>query len=205
MAAHIAVVDPLPMFQQGVAGVLAAVGHTVDAPAEVSTWVPSAGCRAVVLTLCSERDWERLAWLRARHPTVDVIALIDEDSVAAGVRAVQAGARSVLPRRVSAESLTRTVAASADGQALLPAAVMAALAAGAPAGRRGENPLSAQQLSWLRRLAAGVTVARLAADVGYSERAMYRLLRSVYRTIGTRGRVQAILLAQQRGWLAADE
>jgi NarL family two-component system response regulator YdfI len=64
--------------------------------------------------------------------------------------------------------------------------------------RRSAPP--AQQVTWLRRLAAGWTVARLASDAGYSERAMYRLLHALYRQIGVHTRLEAIILAHEEGW-----
>ncbi|MGH3906118.1 MAG: DNA-binding response regulator [Pseudonocardiaceae bacterium] len=204
MAIHIAVVDPLPMFQQGVAATLSAVGHTVEAPTDVAEWVPRDERSVVLLTLCVERDWEQLWRLHDRFPGQAVIALVEEESVAVGVRAIQSGARSVLSRHVMAGALERAVEATIDGQAVMPAPVAAALAGGMPPGIARQVPLSSQQLSWLRRLATGVTVARLASDTGYSERAMYRLLHSLYKKMGVENRIQAILLGQEQGWLATE-
>src|SRR5258707_106441 len=98
------------------------------------------------------------------------------------VLAVRAGVPCVLPRQASPEVLRRAVAAAIDGQAVLPVSVVAGLAAGAglPAG----SVPSDDKLAWLRALAAGVTVAQLAEQVGYSERAMFRLLKSLYRDLG---------------------
>jgi DNA-binding CsgD family transcriptional regulator len=53
----------------------------------------------------------------------------------------------------------------------------------------------------LRQLAAGATVAQLADRAGYSERAMFRLLHALYRQLGARSRIEAILHAQTSGWL----
>jgi DNA-binding NarL/FixJ family response regulator len=61
--------------------------------------------------------------------------------------------------------------------------------------------LSAERLSWLRALAAGRTVAQLADQAGYSERAMFRLLRLLYQDMGVGGRVEALLRARDEGWL----
>jgi len=64
--------------------------------------------------------------------------------------------------------------------------------------------LSEQRLSWLCRLAAGSTVAELADAAGYSERAMFRILRQLYRDMGVENRMQAVLLARELGWLPAQ-
>jgi len=114
---------------------------------------------------------------------------------------VRGGARSVLARHVSAEVLRRTVSATIEGQAVLPAAVAAMLASCEGADAGPPQALSAEKLSWLRALAAGSTVAQLASQAGYSERAMFRLLRLLYRDMGVSGRVEALMWAQEQGWL----
>jgi DNA-binding NarL/FixJ family response regulator len=202
VAVHIAVVDPLPMYQQGVAAVLSAAGHTVETPADVLEWVRRGQQAVVLLTLECEQDWELLEHLRDPAATHVVIAVIEEESVVQGVRAVRAGAQSVLLRRVTVGALRRTVEATIDGQAVMPAAVAAALGPGAPdAAQRFPSP---EQRSWLRQLADGSTVAQLAGQVGYSEREMFRLLQSLYKKMGVRTRIQAIIRAQDQGWLRAE-
>ncbi|HET8662469.1 MAG TPA: DNA-binding response regulator [Micromonosporaceae bacterium] len=209
MTVRIAVVDPLPMFQQGVVAVLGKAGYPVDVPDDVLAWLRRGGAAVVVLTVRSGDDWDMLRRLRAVPPLPHVIVLLDDDSVAASARAVQAGARSVMPRGVTVNTLLRTVEATIDGQAVMPAAVAVALAYGsaiAPAvdaaGPTTTRPgLSADQLSWLRQLAAGSTVAQIADRAGYSERAMFRLLRAAYEQIGVRTRIQAIMRAKDAGWL----
>lgn len=198
MAVRIAVVDPLPMFRQGVVAVLAASGHAVETPTDVVAWVRRRTPSLVLLSVVSERDWELLGRLCATARPRLVIALMVGHSGAAGARALRAGAQSVLPREVSGATLRQTVEATIGGQAVMPAAVAAVLTA---AREDVEHGPSADQLSWLRQLASGVTVAQLAERVGYSERAMFRLLRDLYGQLGVRNRLQAIIRAQEAGWL----
>lgn len=201
MAVHVAVVDPLPLFQQGAAAVLAEAGYSVDEPADLLTWVKRVQVAMVLLTLSGEPEWRLLDELHRNEPGATVIALVEESGTALGTRAVRAGARSVLPRQATAPILRRTVEATFDGHAVLPAAVAAALATGNPDGAGGQALPSEQQRNWLRCLAAGTTVAQLAGGAGYSERAMYRLLQTLYQQMGVEGRVQAIMRAQALGWL----
>lgn len=185
VAVRIAVVDPLPMFRQGIVAVLEASGHTVETPTDVVAWARRGMATLVLLTVVSESDWELLGQLCAVTTSQLVIALLDTESATVGARAVRAGARSVLPRAVTVATLRRTVEARIDGQAVMPAAVTAVLAEPQTVSEQG---LSADQLSWLRQLAAGATVAQLADQAGYSERAMFRLLRMLYRQMGVRAR-----------------
>ncbi|MFE9689110.1 hypothetical protein [Micromonospora sp. NPDC005806] len=43
-------------------------------------------------------------------------------------------------------------------------------------------------------------MARLASDTGYSERAMYRLLQSLYQQIGVNTRLKASMVAHEECW-----
>ncbi|WP_432973473.1 DNA-binding response regulator [Dactylosporangium sp. CA-233914] len=201
---RLAVIDPLPMYRQGVVSVLSAAGHVVETPDDLLAWLRRGHDGLVLLTLDTSTSWDALGRLRAATNEYPVIAMLAEESAAAGAKAVRAGARSVLPRGTSAAVLTRTVEATAGGQAVLPAEVVAALLSGVASTDRGESMLTAEQRVWLRYLADGMTVARLAEQVGYSERAMFRLLQTLYRRLGARTRIQAIVRAQEQGWLVQD-
>ncbi|MDI6103758.1 DNA-binding response regulator [Actinoplanes sp. NEAU-A12] len=199
MPVEVAVVDPLPLFRQGAVTVLTAAGYPVWTPPDVVAWARQASTSAVVLlTVQDEDDWRLLGRLHESEPSHPVVVLLGAATAAAGVRAVRAGARSVMPRQTTAMMLQRTVAATIEGQAVLPAAVAAALASGEDA---GDAAISAEKLSWLQALAAGATVAELARHVGYSERAMFRLLRTLYREMGVHSRIEALMRARERGWM----
>lgn len=154
----------------------------------------------MLLTLHSAEDLERLTALCGLRPRPLVVALLSGDVSSLGVGAIRAGARSVLVRAATVPALQRVVSSTFDGDAVMPADVADLLVAerGGRPPRRLAPP--AQQVVWLRRLADGWTVARLASDTGYSERAMYRLLRELYRQIGVGSRLEAIILAHEEGW-----
>jgi DNA-binding NarL/FixJ family response regulator len=195
---HVAVLDPLPLFSRGAATVLAAAGYEVQVPEDLLSWAGSRRPAVVLLTLLAAPDWELLVPLRDMAE-VAVVAVL-QDLHPAAIRAVRMGARSVLPRAASPAVLLRTVEATADGQAVLPAEVLSMVTAP----QAGLAILSEERLSWLRRLAAGSTVAELADNAGYSERAMFRILKQVYRDMGVDNRMQAVLRAQELGWLPRD-
>jgi DNA-binding NarL/FixJ family response regulator len=62
------------------------------------------------------------------------------------------------------------------------------------------NP-SSREIGWLRDLANGVSVGRIAEGAGYSERMMFRLLRDLYARLGARNRTEALMLARERDWI----
>ena len=199
MAVSVAIVDPLPMFRRGVATLLAEFGHEVATPDDVLAWTHGKPSCLVLLTLRTEHDWELLAGLvRQEHL---VVVLLEDRSGAEGARALRAGARSVLPRAASESSLQRTVTATLEGEAIMPAGVAATLLDAGTAESTGRPTLSAEQAGWLRRLGAGFTVAQLASEAGYSERTMFRLLQALYARMGVRSRVEAVLRAKEQGLL----
>jgi DNA-binding NarL/FixJ family response regulator len=202
VAVQVAVVDPLPLFRDGAVAALVAAGYVVQTPGDALTWIRQAPRAVMVLSVLGEADWRILAEAATISSTaLSVVVMLEEESVAAGVRAVRAGAQSVLARHASAEVLRRTVSAVIDGQSVMPAVVTGALVSGVGLDAGSARLLSAERLSWLRALAAGSTVARLADEAGYSERAMFRLLSALYRDMGVGGRVEALMRARDEGWL----
>jgi DNA-binding CsgD family transcriptional regulator len=61
--------------------------------------------------------------------------------------------------------------------------------------------LDVEEVTWLRSLAAGETVAELSLRLGYSERELYRRLRRLYSKMGASGRTDALLRAVRWGLL----
>ncbi|MET7352313.1 MULTISPECIES: hypothetical protein [Streptomyces] len=145
-------------------------------------------------------DLDRLTALCGLRPRPLVVALTADGDATLGVRALRTGARSVVAREAPVPALQRAVSATLDGEAVMPTDVADLLVTGR-GGRasRGSVP-STEQITWLRRLSDGWTVSRLASDTGYSERAMYRLLRTFYQRIGVSSRLEAIMLAHDKGW-----
>jgi DNA-binding NarL/FixJ family response regulator len=179
--------------------VLASAGHHVETPADVVAWAGRRTSALLLLTVTGDPEWRLLARLRESGRTLPVVAVMDLPSAQQCARAVRAGADSVLHRSATADALRRTVEATMDGQMVLPALVGALLAATAPV---EEVPtVRADRIGWLQQMAAGTTVAQLAVRAGYSERAMFRLLTGLYKELGVRNRIEAIVLARDRGWI----
>ena len=198
----VGIVDPLPLYRAGVAAEMRASGHIVEVPDDVVAWVARVPSAVLLLTLESDTDWVLLAEIVRRRVPVAVVALVTGDETSAGIRAIRGGAHSVLGRDTSVVSMRRTVEAAADGMANVPVEVLHGLRAGYAIS--GPPPgLSTRELTWLRELATRTTVSALAARAGYSERAMYRLLKQTYGRLGTDNRTDALLRAQAQGWLTA--
>ncbi|MET0419722.1 MAG: DNA-binding response regulator [Actinoplanes sp.] len=202
MVARVAVSDPLPLLRRGVMAVLVEAGFAPESPDDLMAWAHVDEPRMVILTVISPEDWMLLSDLSRVREDLVVLALLDKDSVVAQVRAIAAGAAGVMPRRASPGRLRTVFEAVVQGGSILPVAVVRAL------GRRfiepdvaSPKPPNMQEREWLRRLAGGASVARLAEQAGYSERMMFRLLRDLYARIGVENRTAALITAKEQNWI----
>jgi DNA-binding NarL/FixJ family response regulator len=202
MSVRIAVLDPLPGFRRGIREMLGVGGFEPQAPDDLLTWLHEEDRRVVLLTLQSPEDWSLLERLREHTPQLLIVAVLTEAVTSNYVRAIMSGASAVMPRDAQPELVQRVFEDAVGGKCLLPIEVVQALASSSSATVEDDlSRPSPQEVQWLRQLSQGVTVSRLASAAGYSERAMFRLLRELYRRIGARNRTEALLYASQRGWL----
>jgi DNA-binding NarL/FixJ family response regulator len=199
--ARIAVSDPLPMFRRGVADVMQDSGYDVESPEDLLAWIAPGGDRAVVLlTLLRPADWTLLVTLRESRSAVTLIAVIENGDLALSVRALGSGAVGVMAREADFETVRDVLAAAISGRSVLPVEVVRALTATGHVQRPDRIPPETE-ISWIRQLMQGLTVARLAERAGYSERMMFRLLRDLYQRWGVANRTEAIIHARDNGWL----
>jgi DNA-binding NarL/FixJ family response regulator len=200
MTVRVAVVGRWPMYARGLAATLSEHGHPADIPAELLDWAQTPGELVVFLTLMVEDDWAALAALRQARGDAVVVGVLDEPDLAGVVRAVAAGVSGVLSLDAPADLVGDVLRAVLNGQSLVPTETLRLLVAGTTTEEDGP-PLSTAEIGWLRELAAGTTVARLAEQVGYSERMMFRLLAGLYARLGATGRTAALMRARDAGWL----
>jgi DNA-binding NarL/FixJ family response regulator len=168
---------------------------------DLMAWVGGDEQRVVLLTLIEQADWRLLARLCRAGPPVLVVAVLPAATLENYVRAVSLGAAGAVPRATGRRELREAVLAVSAGKSLLPHDVVQALAhPPEPAGTPEAVP-SATDLQWLRDLADGLTVGRLADRAGYSERMMFRRLRDLYGRVGAGSRAEALFVAKERGWI----
>lgn len=164
-------------------------------------WVGGAEQRVVLLTVTEPADWRLLAQLCRTGLPVLVVAVLPAATLENYVRAVSLGAAGAVPRATGRRELRDTVLAVSAGKSLLPHEVVQALAHPPEATEAPEPVLSATDVQWLRDLANGVSVGRLADRAGYSERMMFRRLRDLYGRVGAGSRAEALFVAKERGWI----
>jgi DNA-binding NarL/FixJ family response regulator len=201
MSIRVAVSDPLPMFRQGVMASLDDVPVETEMPTDLRAWAYGADRRVILLTIQTAADWELLADICRAPDNMIVIAILEQASVTNYLRAISAGAAGAMPRTVSMTKLRAVYGAAVEGSTLLPTDVVQALVGrGSENAPETEHP-SSREIGWLRDLANGVSVSRIAESAGYSERMMFRLLRDLYARLGARNRTEALMLARERDWI----
>jgi DNA-binding NarL/FixJ family response regulator len=202
MEIRVAVVDPLPLYQRGVAASLGDIGITPDVPDDIWAWTADGGTEVVLLSLCAPADWQLLAELHAARPDTLLLALIDAPDTGAYLRALGSGAFGAMPRASFPAALQQMFTALVNGQVVLPVEVVRSLVDAQQRGVHVSTTMpSPQELTWLRRLADGRTVAQLAQSAGYSEREMFRRLRALYLKLPVRNRTEALIYARDMGWI----
>jgi two-component system response regulator DesR len=110
-------------------------------------------------------------------------------------RAIQAGASGFMVKDGPVEALVQATRDILDGRQVIdPALAAAAL-------RAGSDPLSQRERDVLGAAADGSSVAEIAARLFLSEGTVRNYLSSAIGKLGARNRLEAIRVAEQRGWL----
>jgi DNA-binding NarL/FixJ family response regulator len=200
---RVAVTDPFPLFRHGVRMALAEAGFDAESPTDLLTWARIDEPRLLLFTVRTAQDWDLLPELCQARAGTAVIAVLEDASVPASVRALNAGAAGILPRDATLPTMREVVGAAARGDSLVPTSVLRALTERQPTGEPATaagRPSTAER-EWLSLLARGDNVATVAARAGYSERMMFRLLRDLYTKIGAANRTEAMIRARDQGWI----
>jgi DNA-binding NarL/FixJ family response regulator len=194
------VVDPAASYRSGLSAALSTAGFAPTELTDPRAWASTAGRRVLLWTVRAAQDWKELRALRGLNPELVLVALLVDPTPEAYAEALRSGAVAAAAWEAVPEAIVKVLAAALEGDSLIPAGVAQALAAKLPA---FEDPdwITHEELGWLRILAQGGTVQELAGQAGYSERALYRLLHTLYSRMGVSNRTEAILQASRRGLL----
>ncbi len=195
-----AISDPLPAYRLGLTSALVEAGFVVEDPEDLLAWAADPGLRVILISIALSEDEALAVRLRRRAPELVLVALVDETTAKSYAEALQMGATGAVGRDDEPEAVVKVVKAALENQTLLPTEVARALAAASPLNSKASG-LSEREVAWLRMLAKGISVGKLAEQHSYSEREMSRLLRNLYRRMGAENRVEAIVKAARWGLL----
>ena len=133
--------------------------------------------------------------LRTAVPTCDVLIVTTFGRPGYLRRALEVGARGFLVKDGPVEGLAAAIRRVRDGETVVdPSLAAAALAA-------GPSPLTARECEVLRAAAGGASLTEVASAVHLSEHTVRNYLSATIAKTGTRNRIEAVLIAQGKGWL----
>lgn len=200
MGTRVAALNTPILVVLGLAQALDASGYVVETTESPRAWARSHPGEAMLVGVREDADVDLLTDLAATAPSVVLVALLDPPSPQRLDLCFAAGARACAYMDWSGEDVALALDAGRKGLALLPASMARDLTV-TKNKRNHARDLTISQQSWLRRLAAGITVHDLAEQVGFSERETYRRLREIYEKMGVRGRMEALIVASASGLL----
>jgi two-component system response regulator DesR len=135
------------------------------------------------------------AALRAAVPSCRVLILTTFGRPGYLRRAMEGGALGFMVKDAPPEQLADAIRRVAAGERVVDPVLAAESLAG------GANPLTSRERDVLAAARGGTTVADIARELYLSEGTVRNYLSSAIAKTGTRNRVEAVLLAEQRGWL----
>jgi two-component system response regulator DesR len=173
--------------------VVAEVGRGDEVLAAAGTAAPDVALLDIGLP--GRDGLEVAAQLRAELPAVRVVMLTTFNRPGYLRRAMEAGAAGFLLKDAPAAELARAIRAAHAGQRVVdPGLAAAALS-------QGENPLTAREQEVLAAAREHGTVAELADALYLSHGTTRNHLSAIMRKLDAGSRIEAIRVAEERGWL----
>jgi DNA-binding NarL/FixJ family response regulator len=196
----VGIIDPAASFRSGLSRALSEAGFAPCEIEDIRTWAATEGRRVLLWTVRSPQDWKELEALQGINAELIVVALLVEATPETYAEAFRGRAHAAVAWEAAPAAILNVVVAVLEGNVLIPGGVAQALAAKVP---MSHDPdwITHEERGWLRVLAEGGGVHDLAQTAAYSERAMYRLLHSLYGRMGVSNRTEAILQAHRWGLL----
>ena len=198
---QVMVVSRSQMWLRGMKSMLEAEGLEVETGDRLVEGASSSSAVCVVFHLADAEAHTELRAFRGEHKHLPVVAGVTTSDLLTTSRALRAGANAVVGDDDKPEFVAESVRMTVGGRTALPTGVATSMALHVPDTDDARSWINATQIEWLRAMAEGSTVADVAEDVGYSERAMFRQLKLLYGRLGVSNRTEALLWAKQRGLL----
>lgn len=196
---RIAVHDPASSYRRGLGAALAQAGFATE-DHEAGAHGALMDVDVVLFTIRSANDWQALREILTVNTMVTMVALLVDPTPDRHAEALRSGAHAAVSWEAAPEEIVDVVRAALDGKTLLSTPVARAIAGSGP-GLYDPEWVTEDEIAWLRLLAGGATVQQLAEKVGYSERALYRMLHGLYGRMRVSSRTEAILQASRWGLL----
>lgn len=197
-AAAAVVMDACPARRHGITSALAEAGCAVEAPDDLAGWLRANPRRVAVVAVRDEHDLAQLGTICGGPGGPNVVAIVTRASATTCTAALRAGATAVVQENGELHELVAVVSAAAMGFSIVPRDVVHVLAGSADVVAIDVS-VGEKEVALLRALAAGSSVADIAAESAYSIRSTYRHLARLYRRLGASNRMEALLAAARLG------
>ena len=197
----LAVIDENALFRRGLRVGLEEAGFPVEESQDLVAWARLGGERAAIVTTSGADELARVTQARTINPEVGAVVITETPTARSYAEALKAGAASCISRSSSFEELIDVLRMALRGITAMPTHLARDIVTAARVAPN-ECPVSPREAGWIRTLAHGGTVTKLARDSGYSEREMYRILHQIYDRMGVHNRTEALVRAA--GWGLVD-
>jgi two-component system NarL family response regulator len=142
---------------------------------------------------------ETITAIRAEFPEASLIAVSTFEGDELVYRALQAGARGYLPKKVPREELITAIRTVHRGQRYIPVEIASRLA-----DRMQQGDLSPRELEVLQRIARGLSNREIGVELGLHESTVKTHVINILGKLGVGDRTLAVTTAIQRGLLQLD-
>lgn len=192
-ATWVAVFADPPCYRRGLSAALEEAGYRVAEPVDIDTWAVEHVERVASAALVTVESRQTTALEPFRLGGASIVAIIRHPTADDYRQAILRGVAGAVDWAATPGVVLDVLAAALRGFTLLPLEIARMMSLS----RISSEPSDAE-VTWLRLLAQGTTISRLAQRYHYSEREMYRRLNHLYARIGVGGRIEAI------AWLSGE-
>jgi DNA-binding NarL/FixJ family response regulator len=142
---------------------------------------------------------EATAALRSKFPDARVIILTTYDGVEDIHRALEAGAKGYLLKKMRGPDVVKAIREVYDGQRVIPGPVGRRMAERIPC-----SDLTQREMEVLKLLARGSSNKEIATALDFTEHAAKAHLKNIMSKLGVEDRTKAVVVALQRGLVELD-
>lgn len=202
MNQRVAVTGNTTTWRRGMAASLGDASIDATILEDISEFRPGRDGSAVIVGGAARTILDSVVDFSEEYPAVPVVMVIPDLKIGTLATAIRGGATAVVDEESGIDLIIAAIGMAIVGMTPVPTRIVAAMAQLIPEDADLKRLVSDEEVSWLRSMAEGVTVAELAERSGYSERAMFRNLRNLYLRIEARNRTEALIWASRNSLLA---
>ena len=147
-----------------------------------------------------DADARLIGAVLGEHPGIKVIVLIDAAAPDGALRCIAAGCSGVIARTAAVDEVAKAIRRVHDGEVVIPAALLARVAADLRRnGRRIGDDITRRESELLGHLARGLTLPQVAAAMSISMNTARNHTQRVIEKLGAHSKLEAVVVAMREG------